>query len=59
MCFECPYDLEGLGEDADVAVVAADEDVVGPGTDTVEIIALATSAFKQILLAGSSTDIEG
>lgn len=59
MCFERPYDLEGLGEDVDVAVVAADEDVVGPGTDTVEIIALATSALTQILLAGSSTDIEG
>ena len=50
MCFERPYDLESLGEDADVAVVAADEDVVGPGTDTVEIIALATSALKQICL---------
>lgn len=48
MCFECPYDLEGLREDADVAIVAAHEDVVGSGTDAVEIIALTTSAIKQI-----------
>ena len=59
MCFERPYDLERLGEDADVAIVAADEDIVGPGTDAVEIIALATSAIKQTVLAGGSTDIEG
>lgn len=49
MCFERPYDLEGLGENADVAVIAADEDVVGSRTDAVEIIALATSALKQTL----------
>lgn len=59
MCFERSNDLEGLGEDADVAIVAADEDVVGPRTDTVEIIALATSALEQTVLAGGSTDIEG
>lgn len=35
MCFERPYDLKGLGKDTDVAIVAADEDVVGPGTDAV------------------------
>ena len=59
MCFERPYDLEGLGEDVDVAVVAADEDIVVPVTDTLYIINIATSALTQILLAGSSTDIEG
>lgn len=59
MCFERPYDFEGLGEDADVAIIATDEDVVGPGTDAVKIIALATSALKQTVLAGGSTDIEG
>lgn len=58
MCFERPYDLEGLRQDADVAIVAADEDVVRPGTDAVEIITLATSALKQTV-PGGSTDIEG
>lgn len=58
MCFERPYDLERLRKYADVAIVAADEDVVGPGTDAVEIIALATSALEQTVLAGGSTDIE-
>lgn len=52
MCFERPYDLEGLGEDADMAIVAADEDIVGPGTDAVKIIALATSASKQTVHVG-------
>ena len=58
MCFERAYDLERLGEDADVAIVTADEDVVGPGTNAVEIIALATSVSKQSVLVGGSTDIE-
>lgn len=30
MCFERSYDLEDLGENADVAIVTTDEDVVGP-----------------------------
>lgn len=47
MCFECPYNLEGLREDADMAIVATDEDVVGPGTDALKVIALATSASEQ------------
>ena len=59
MCFERSYDLEGLGKYADVAIVATDENVVGPGADTVEIITLATSALKQTVLAEKSTDIEG
>lgn len=59
MGFERPYDLEGLREDADIAIVATHEDIVGPGADAVEIIALATSALKQTLFAGGSTDIEG
>ena len=59
MCPERAYDLEGLGEDTDVAIVAADKDVVGSGTDAVEVVALATSALKQTVLAGGSTDIEG
>ena len=44
MGFERPYDFEGLREDADVAIVATNEDVVGPRADAMEIIALATSA---------------
>ena len=58
MCPERAYDLEGLGEDADVAIVATDEYVVGSGTDAVEVVALATSAWKQTMLVGWSTDIE-
>ena len=46
MGFERPYDLEGLREDADIAIVATDEDIVGSGANAVEIIALATSALK-------------
>ena len=46
MGFECPYDFEGLREDADVAIAAADEDIVRPRADAMEIIALATSAWK-------------
>ena len=30
MGFECPYDFEGVREDADMAIAAANEDVVGP-----------------------------
>lgn len=36
MCVERSYDLKGLGEDADVAIIATDKDVVGPGTDAVD-----------------------
>ncbi len=57
MGFERPYDLEGLGEDADVAIAAADEDIVRPGADTMEIIALVTSALKQTVHR-KLTDIE-
>ena len=46
MGFERPYDFESLREDADVAIAAADEDVVGPRANGMEIIALATSAWK-------------
>ena len=53
MRFECSYDLEGLGEDANVAIAATDEDVVGPRADTMEIIALSTSALKQTVLVGT------
>ena len=47
MGLECPYDFEGLGEDVNMAVAAADKDVVGTGADTVEIIALAMSTLGQ------------
>ena len=59
MCPERAYDLEGLGEDVDMAIVAADKDVVGSGTDAVKVGALATSALRQTMLVGGSTDIEG
>ena len=59
MCPERAYDLEGLGEDTDVAIVATDKYVVGSGTDAVEVVALARSALKQTKLVGWSTDIEG
>ena len=59
MCLERAYDLEGLGKNTDVAIVAADEDIVGSGTDAVEVVALATSALKQTMLVGGSTDIKG
>ena len=49
MGFEGPYDLEGLGEDAHVAIAAANEDIVGPRADAMKIIALATSALKQTM----------
>ena len=46
MGFERPYDFEGLREDADVAIAAANENIVGTRADAMEIIALATSARK-------------
>ena len=46
MGFERPYDFEGLREDADVAIAAANEDIVGSRAYTMEIITLATSAWK-------------
>lgn len=52
MGFERSYNLKSLGENADVAIVATDEDVVGPGTDAVKIITLATSASKQTVHSG-------
>ena len=59
MCPERAYDLKGLREDTDVAIVGTDKYVVGSGTDAVEVVALATSALKQTMLVGGSTDIEG
>ena len=59
MCPERAYDLEGLGKDTDMAIVAADKDIVGSRTDAVEVVALATSALGQTMLVGGSTDIEG
>ena len=53
MGFERPYDLECLGEDADMAIAAANKDVVGPSADAVKIIALATSALKPSIYVGS------
>lgn len=50
MRFKRPYDLEGLGEDANVAIAATDENIVGPGADTMEIVALTTSALKQTVI---------
>ena len=46
MGFERSYDFKGLREDADMAIAAANEDVVGTRADAMEIIALATSAWK-------------
>lgn len=42
---ERSHDLEGLGQDPDLAIVAGDEEIVGARTDAAYIIALATSAF--------------
>ena len=52
MGFECSYDLKSLGEDADVAIAAADKDVVGPGADAMKIITLTTSALKSTVYVG-------
>ena len=46
MGLESPYDFDGLGEDADVAIAAANEYIVRPRADAMEIITLATSARK-------------
>ena len=46
MGFERPYDFKGLREDADVAIDVANEDIVRPRADAMQIIALATSACK-------------
>lgn len=53
MGFERPYDFEGLGEDVDVAITAANKDIVGTGADTVKVIALATSALEYTVCVGS------
>ena len=42
---ECPNDLEGLGEDPYMAVIAADKKVVRAGTYGAELIALAELAM--------------
>ncbi len=48
MCLEGPYDLEGLRQDANMPVVAADEEVVRSGTKAAQIITLATSALSRL-----------
>ena len=53
MGFECSYNLESLGEDADMAIAAANEDVVGPGADAMKIITLTMSALKSTVYVGS------
>ena len=58
MGFERPYDFEALGEDADVAIAAADKDVVGTGAYAMKIIALATSARGLESVGRRLTDIE-
>ena len=58
MGFERSCDLEGLGEDADMAIAAANKDVVGPSADAVKFIALATSVLKAEYIYRKSTDIE-
>ncbi len=51
-------DLESLGKDANVAIVAGDEKVVGTGAYTAQIIALAVSAVLYFSYR-CLTDIEG
>ena len=53
MGFEHPYDFEGLGEDADMAIAAANKDIVGTGADTVKIIALTMLALECTEYVGS------
>ena len=53
MGFECSYNLESLGEDADVAIAAAYKDVVGSGADAMKIITLTTSALMSTVYVGS------
>ena len=48
MRLECSNDLEGLGEDANVAIVAASEEVIGAGAYATQPIALATSARTHV-----------
>jgi len=55
---EGPYDLEGLGEDANVAIVATDEEIVRSGAKAAQIITLTTSALTQTVLIEILTDIE-
>ena len=50
MGFEGANDLESLGQDADVAIVSGNEEVVRPRANTAQIIALATSALKPDVL---------
>ena len=53
MGFKRSHDLESLGEDADVAIAGANEDVVGPGADAMKIITLNTSALKSTVYVRS------
>ena len=40
-------DLESLGQNADTAILAGEEEVIRPRTYTAYIVTLATSAMKQ------------
>lgn len=52
MGFERPDDFEGLGEDVDVAITAANKYIVGTGADTVKVITLAMSALGCTVYVG-------
>lgn len=53
-----PYDLERLGENADMAVNTANEEILGSRTHAAQFVTLAKSALEQTLLVEVQTDIE-
>ena len=44
VCLEGPDNLEGPREDPNLAIVPAEKQIIGSGTDTAEVIALAVLA---------------
>ena len=40
VCLKSPHDFKGRGEDPDNAIIAAEEEAVGSGADTADLVAL-------------------
>jgi hypothetical protein len=57
VCLEGPHDLEGRGEDADDAIVAAEEEAFGAGTDAADLVAF-EEGFALIVWGGDLADLE-
>ena len=47
MRLEGPHNFQCLRKNADMAIIAADEEIIRSRTYTIQIVALATSALKQ------------